>query len=344
MVSNGPFKLAEWRLNKHIKLIPNPHYWDKAKIKIKSAYFLPIENTNTEEKAFISGQLDMTNDVASLKIPYYKKLRLKDPQNAVYRSGPLLGTYFYRFNLKKLPFGDKRVRRALGLVIDRQLIVDKITKGGEIPAGTFVPPKTAGYTHTPVFKASPTTADLAEAKRLLKEAGYPNGKGFPKIELLYNTSEGHKKVAVAIQQMWKKNLGIRVSILNQEWKVFLNSVKELNYQTSRGGWIGDYLDPNTFLDMYVTGGGHNNTGWSNKKYDEYIRLAAEEQTRGKRLGYFHKAEDILLDELPIIPIYHYVDNKLVSPKVKMFGVDGKMRDWVGNLSDRIHLKYYAIAK
>ena len=345
MVSNGPFKLAEWRLNRHIMLVPNEHYWDKDKVKIKAAYFMPIENENTEEKAFISGQLHMTTTVPSIKIPHYKKLKKRDPKNAVYQSTPMLGTYFYRFNVTKKPTDDKRVRRALALTIDRRLIVDKITKGDQLPAWSFVPPDTAGYTYPRTFiKDSPSKQDIAEAKRLMKEAGYPNGKGFPKIDLLYNTSEGHKKIAVAIQQMWKKHLGIEIGILNQEWKVFLNTVRALNYNISRAGWIGDYPDPNTFLDMYVTGGGNNDLGFSNKNYDNYIKMAAAEQVHAKRLEYFRQAEDILMEEMAIMPIYFYTNNSLISPKVKMYSVDGKLQNWAGNLSDRILLKYYTIVK
>ncbi len=345
MVSNGPFKLAEWRLNKHIKLVPNEHYWDKDRVKITAAYFMPIENENTEEKAFLSGQLHMTGTVPSLKIPHYKKLKQRDPQNAVYRSSPMLGTYYYRFNVTKKPTDDKRVRRALALTIDRRLIVDRIAKGDQIPAWSFVPPDTAGYTYPRTFiNDSPSKQDIATAQRLLKEAGYPDGKGFPKIDLLYNTSEGHKKIAVAIQQMWKKHLGIEIGILNQEWKVFLNTVRDLNYSISRAGWIGDYPDPNTFLDMYVTGGGNNDLGFSHKGYDKYIKMAAAEKVHAKRLQYFRQAEDILMEEMAIMPIYFYTNNSLISPKVKMYSVDGKLQNWAGNVSDRILLKYYAIAK
>ena len=345
MISNGPYKLAEWRINKHIKLVPNEHYWDKGRVKIKTAFFMPIENEGTEEKAFLSGKLHMTTTVPSIKIPHYKKLKKRDPKNAVYQSTPMLGTYFYRFNVTKKPTNDKRVRKALALTINRRLIVDKITKGDQVPAWSFTPPKTAGYTYPRTFiKEEPTKKDLAEAKRLLAEAGYPGGKGFPKIDLLYNTSEGHKKIAIAIQQMWKKHLGVEIGILNQEWKVFLNTVRALNYNISRAGWIGDYLDPNTFLDMYVTGGGNNDLGFSNKDYDNYIKMAAAESNHAKRLEYFRKAEDILMAEVAVIPIYYYTNNSLISPKVKMYSVDGKLQNWAGNLSDRILLKYYAIAK
>ena len=344
IVSNGAFKLAEWRLNKHVKLVPNEHYWDRKRVKLKAAYFLPIERETTEEKAFISGRLHMTNTVPPLKIPFYQRQNKRNPKKAIYHSAPMLGTYYYRFNVTLPALKDKRVRKALAMTIDRQLLVDKITKGGQTPATTFVPPNTGGYSHPPVFNKTLTAGDIAKAKKLLAAAGYPNGKGLPKFELLYNTSENHKKIAIAIQQMWKKHLGVEITILNQEWKVFLNAVKKLSFQISRAGWIGDYVDPNTFLDMFVTGGGNNDTGWSNKDYDNYIKMAGAETNASKRLDIFRKAEDLLLEETPIIPIYHYTNNLLVSRQVRMFDVNGNIRDWASNVSDRINLKYYVLER
>lgn len=344
MVSNGAFKLAEWRLNKHVKLVPNEHYWDRKRVKLSAAYFLPIERITTEEKAFVSGRLHMTNTVPPIKIPYYQRQNRRYPKKAVYHSAPMLGTYYYRFNVNLPALKDKRVRQALAITIDRQLLVDKVTKGGQVPATTFVPPNTGGYSHPPVFNKTSTANDIAKAKKLLSAAGYPDGKGLPKIELLYNTSESHKKIAIAIQQMWKKNLGVEITILNQEWKVYLNTVQKLSFQIARAGWIGDYIDANTFLDMFVTDGGNNNTGWSNKDYDNYIAMAGAETDAKKRLDIFRKAESLLLEEAPIIPIYHYTNNLLVSRQVKMFDVAGNMRDWASNVSNRINLKYYVLTR
>lgn len=344
MVSNGAFKLAEWRLNKHVKIVPNEHYWDRKKVKLTAAYFLPIEKETTEEKAFISGRIQMTNTVPPLKIRYYQRQNKRNPNKAIYHSSPMLGTYYYRFNVNLPALKDKRVRKALAMTIDRQLLVDKVTRGGQIPATTFVPPKTGGYSHRPIFNKTLTAEDIAKAKKLLAAAGYPNGKGLPTLELLYNTNESHKKIAIAIQQMWKKHLGINITLLNQEWKVYLDSVKKLSFQVSRAGWIGDYVDANTFLDMFVTDGGNNNTGWSNKEYDNYIKLAGAELNSSKRLDIFRKAESLLLEETPIIPIYHYTNNSLVSRQVRMFDVNGNMRDWSSNVSDRINLKYYVLVR
>ena len=203
------------------------------------------------------------------------------------------------------------MRRALALTIDRESLVKNVLRGGQLPAFCLTPPGTAGYTcRTQLHE------DIAEAKRLLAEAGYPDGKGLPPIELLYNTLEAHRIIAESIQQMWKKNLGIEVHLVNQEWKVYLDSERTLNYQVCRASWIGDYVDPNTFLDMFVTGGGNNRTGWSNPEYDRLIAEAARTTDPQQRLEVFQKAEAILLDELPIIPIYFYTHVYARRPEVK----------------------------
>lgn len=345
MVSNGPFQLAEWKINKHIKVVPNPHYWDKSKIKIKEAYFKPIEDVNTEEKSFFANRIQITASVPLPKIPKYNMEIAKNKgKYHPYQVSPYLGTYYYKFNTKKKPFDDKRVRRALALSIDRKLIVEKVTKGGQKPAITFVPDNTAGYTGPGQLPSSLTKESLAEAKRLLAEAGFKDGKGFPKIDLLYNTSEAHKVIAVAIQNMWKKNLGIKVGLFNQEWKVYLNNTKNGNYQIARAGWIGDYPDPNTFLDMWITGGGHNDTSWSNKKYDELISKATTTTDNSVRYKYFTEAEKILMDELPILPIYQYTKTVLIKDKIKYVDQNSKIIDYKSNIMDRLFLKHFAMVK
>lgn len=344
MVSSGAFKLAEWKINKHIKMVPNEHYWDVAKVKLKEIYFYPIENIDTEEKTFTQGALHMTNEVPNLKIPKYQAEKAKSKGYHAYRSDPYLGTYFYRFNVTRKPLNDIRVRRALTLAIDRKLLIDKVILGGQRPATSFTPPNTAGYTYGDVLNPTLDPASLKEAKKLLADAGYPDGKGFPKIDILYNTSENHKKIAVAIQQMWKKNLGVDIGLFNQEWKVYLNSQTQLQYDMSRAGWIGDYPDPNTFLDMWLTNGGNNNTGWSNKQYDELIAQAGSTNDQAKRFDSFKKAEKILLDELPVLPIYIYTRNRLISEKVVLSNKDGQLVPWQPNILDSITLKYYALAE
>ena len=345
MVTNGAFKLSEWKLNQHIKVVPNEYYWDRSKVRLTAAYFYPIENLDTEERTFFAGKLTMTYEVPHLKIPVYKKQQKRKPSSFhPYRSDPYLGTYFYRFNVTKKPLNDKRVRRALALAIDRTLIVEKITKGGQRPAGTFTPPNTAGYTAANVLPPRVTPETIKEAKKLLTEAGYPNGKGLPKVEILYNTSENHRKIAIAIQQMWKRNLGISVGLYNQEWKVYLNTQKKLNYQVSRAGWIGDYPDPNTFLDMWLKDGGNNNTGWWNAEYEKLIAAAAKEIDQKKRYDYFRKAEKILMDELPIMPIYVYTKPRLVSEKLRMVDGNNKIVNFAVNIQDRLMLKSFVLVK
>ena len=345
MVSNGAFKLAEWNLNQHIKIITNPMYWDHARIKIAGAYFYPIENADTEIRNFEAGSLHMTERVPSMKIPLFKREIAKSP-NAYhpFKITPYLGTYFFRFNTKKPPLNDVRVRRALMLTVDRKMLVEHITLGGQIPSRSFTPPNTAGYTYPPTLPETVTEAELKEARTLLAQAGFPEGKGFPKLDLLYNNGDDHKKICVAVQQMWRKNLGVEVGLLNQEWKVFLNSVHTGEYALARAGWIGDYPDPNTFLDMWVQNGGNNETFWSDPEYDRLIDLAAATLDPQARYGHFREAEKILLDKLPILPIYTYTKVGMISPKLKMLDELGKQMEWTSNITQQIFLKYYILVK
>jgi oligopeptide transport system substrate-binding protein len=305
-VGNGPFVLTKWRVNDVIEVRKSPTYWDRDRVRLKAIRFYPIESDDTEERSFRAGQLHVTLTVPLSKIDYYKA---NHPD--LITIGPYLGTYFYRVNVTKPPLNDKRVRQALAMAIDRESIVKDVMKGGELPAFNLTPPGTAGYTCRTHLKE-----DLAEAKRLLAEAGYPDGKGLPPIELLYNTLEAHRTIAEAIQQMWKTKLGVDARLANQEWKVYLDSQRSLNYQICRGSWIGDYVDPNSFLDMWLTGGGNNETGWSNPEYDRLIAQAAATVDPQQRLDVFQKAEAILMDEMPEIPIYFYTRVCLQRPEVK----------------------------
>ena len=305
-VGNGPFTLDQWKVNEILTIKRNPHYWDAKTVKLDGLAFYPISSSETEERMFRANQLHVTETVPLSKIPGYRKNYAE-----LIRIEPYLSTYFYRINVTKPPLNDQRVRKALALAIDRASITENILKAGQIPAFNITPPGTGGYTARGKF-----SGDLAEAKKLLADAGFPDGKGFPPFELLYNTSESHRVIAEAIQQMWKKNLGIEAKLLNQEWKVYLDSQRQMNYQICRAGWTGDYVDPNTFLDMWLTDGGQNETGWSNKDYDRLIAEAARTGDAAARLELFQKAEIILMDELPIIPIYHYTRQHLISPKLK----------------------------
>ncbi|MBW1915273.1 MAG: peptide ABC transporter substrate-binding protein [Deltaproteobacteria bacterium] len=320
-VGNGPFVLKNWELNKVIIVKKNPEYWEAEKVRLNEIRFYPIDDLNTEERMFRAGQLHSTGTAIPIeKIAVYKK---KNP--GLIHIDPFLGTYFYRFNVTRKPFDDVRVRRALAMSINRKQIVEKVTKGGQLSAYSFTPPDTMGYT-----PESEMPYDVEAAKGLLAEAGYPDGKGFPTTEILYNTNDAHRKIAVAIQQMWKTALNIDITLVNQDWKVYLDSVEELNYFISRAGWIGDYPDPNTFLDMFLTGGGNNNTGWSNKVYDDVISQASRTANREERYSLFQKAEKILLNEAPIISIYTYTIIRLISPDVK---------GWYPNVLDHHPYKY-----
>jgi len=313
-VGNGPFLLTEWKQNQIIIVKKNPDYWDAANVKLKEIHFHPIESEDTEERAFRTGQLHVSNTVPGSKIPVYRK---EHPDWLVIDD--YFGNYFYRLNVTKPPLNNKKVRQALALCIDRKAIVEHITRAGQKPAYNLTPTIANLYQCEPQF-----AEDIEKARKLMAEAGYPGGKGCPTIEILFNTLETHRSIAEAIQQMWKKHLGIDAQLVNQEWKVYLDSQRQLNYQVCRGSWIGDYPDPNSFLDMWVTGGGNNETGFSNAEYDRLIREAGMTADPKARMEIFHKAEVLLMDEMPIIPIYFYTKNFLMKPNVK---------GWYSNILD-----------
>lgn len=306
-VGNGPFILKQWDLNKVVIVEKNPQYWDADTVKLTGIHFYPTENIITEERLYRAGQLHRTNDIPTEKIAQYRQ---EQPQHL--RITPYLGTYFYRINTRLEHLQDPRVRKALAMTIDRQALVEHITKAGQIPAYVLTPPDTLGYTAHSDLRYDPT-----QARVLLAEAGYPGGQGFPKTEILYNTHEQHRKIAVAIQQMWNKELGINISLHNQDWKVFLDSEATGNFQITRASWIGDYVDPNSFLDMWIKEGGNNRTGWHDPEFDRLVlQVAPAAATPEQRYQAFYQAEKILMEAMPIIPIYTYVSKHLQQPSVK----------------------------
>jgi oligopeptide transport system substrate-binding protein len=305
-VGNGPFRLTEWHPNQFVKTVRNEHYWDVQKTKLKGINFYPIESSLTEERSFRAGDLHLTSTVPINKIAAYQKDNPK-----LIRIDPFFGTYFYRLNTTRKPTNDVRVRRALALAIDRKAICEDVSKGGEDPAYFFTPPATAGYTCRTSIQEN-----VEEARRLLAEAGYPDGKGFPPVEIKFNTLEQHKSIAEAIQQMWRKNLNIEATLANEDWKVYLSSMTNLDYSVTRSTWIGDYFDAMSFLECFVTNGGNNRTGWSNANYDGLIKQAEATVDEAQRLELFQQAEKILLDEMPIMPIYFQKRQYLISPDVK----------------------------
>jgi oligopeptide transport system substrate-binding protein len=306
-VGNGPFKLKTWEINRAIEVERNTFFHSNDDVKLNGIVFYPTENVTTEERMFRAEQLHYTNDVPIDKVQTYR-----DANDPALKVVPYLGTYYYRINVREPHLQDKRVRRALGMTIDREQLTEHVLKAGQIPAYAMTPPNTRGY-YPPVS----LSFDPEAARQLLADAGYPNGEGFPVTEILYNTNEGHRKMAVAIQQMWREHLNIEVTLLNQEWKVYLDSESSGDYQISRAGWIGDYVDPNNFLDMFLCDGGNNRTGWCNEEYDRLIlEVAPTAKTHEERLAVFTQAETMLMDDLPVLPIYTYTTKHLVHPSLK----------------------------
>jgi oligopeptide transport system substrate-binding protein len=319
-VGNGAFVLKEWKLNRILTVEKSQTYWDAETVKLNEIHFYPIANGSTEERMYRAGQLHVTSGLPSEKISTYRDNNSESLNITAY-----LGTYFYRFNTRVPPLGDKRVRKALSMSINRSQIVERITKGGQLPAYAISPPNTNGFTST-----AQVEYDVERARFLLAEAGFPNGEGFPKLEVIYNTSESHRKIAIAIQQMWKKALNINVTLANQDWQVYLDRESRGDYAISRAGWIGDYLDPNNFLDMFLSNGGNNRTGWSSHEYDSLIAAAAKASSKAERFSYFQENERILVEESPIMPIYTYTTTYLLQPSVK---------GWYHNILNQHPYKY-----
>jgi len=312
MVCNGPYLLAEHKVRQRIVFKPNPKYWNAKRVILQKITALPLDDQNAVMNKYLAEEVDWIRSVPATRIDEAKK-------HPEYFVQTYLGCYYYSFNVTKKPFNDPRVRRAFFLAVDRVRICREVLKGGQQPAYGYVPPGIPGYKGYVGPKYNPK-----KALALLAAAGYPRGNGFPVVELLYNTAESHKLVAEAIQDMWKKSLGVQVKLRNTEWKVYLDLVKNLGYKIARRGWIGDYADPNTFMDMWVKDGGNNNTGWHKPQYDKWIAEAGREADTTKRMAIFRKAEKLLLDELPILPIYHYVNQGFLSPTVG--GWDENIRD------------------
>lgn len=306
IVTNGAFTLTAWKPGEVIIATKSTNYWDAKTVRLNAVHFYPTDSVDVEERAFRAGQLHVTDFVPVGKVVAYRR---DNPQ--LIRLDPYLGTYFYRINVNRPPFGDVRIRRAFALAVDRKAIVEKVLHGGQEPAYFLTPPNTNGYTPTAKI---PT--DFAAARELLKAAGYEGGRGLPPIELLYNTSENHRIIAEAIQEMWRRELGVTVSLVNQENKVAQAARKAGQFQILRGDWIGDFIDPATFLDVFRSGSGNNYTGWASNDYDSTLFAAARNAEPAARNALFQKAEALLLDAAPIIPIYHYTHIYLLHPSVK----------------------------
>jgi oligopeptide transport system substrate-binding protein len=320
-IGNGPFVLKEWRPKDIMVYEKNPNYYNTKEVTLDRLEVKMIEDGTSFLAAYKTGQLDFIESPPPAEIPQL----LKD---GIARIDPYLGTYFYVINVgpeaeKVDPAAGKllkdvRVRKALNLAIDRVALVENVTKGGQLPATTFVPPAIANANGTE-FKSKDyykPEGDVAEAKKLLAEAGFPDGKGFPKMNVIYNTTTGNQNIAQALQDMWKKNLGIDIQLSNQEFKVFQKTRQDAQYTIARHGWIGDYVDPMTFLDMWTTNSGNNDADYFNSAYDAKINAAKVEQDPEKRYALLHEAEDMLMADMPIIPLYYYTNVVCVKPEVK----------------------------
>jgi len=360
IVSNGAFRMTEWRVGDRIRLERSDAYWGKSEVKLRTVDVLPLENSTTRLNLYLTNEIDWLPHNT-----YPPDLAPDLRGRSDFYLGPALIVYYYRINTTRKPFDDPRVRHALNLAIDRDQITRDVLGVGQLPARYLVPPGMPGYTPP----ESDVGYDVERARKLLAEAGFPNGQGFPKFGILYNTHESHKKIAEVLADQLKKNLNIDVSAYNQEWQSYLQSSRSLDYDVARSGWVGDYEDPNTFLSLFITNGGNNQTGWGNVVYDRLLEAAADverfvaapqfvlehaqhaselkalaqairtEMSPGPRLKnmaalrmkLLSEAERVLVhDDFPIIPVYYYTISGLVKPKVKGFyhelvGSDGTKR-------------------
>lgn len=306
LVGNGPFVLKTWIPNEAILVTKSPTYWDAAHVRLHAIRFHAIDSVDAEEDAFRAGQLHLTYVLPFGRAAVYRR---KDPK--VLRSDPYLNTYFLRLNTTRAPFDDPRFRRALSLAIDRDALANKVLQDGQKPAVSFTPPGLPGYTPPDVVKSDP-----AEARRLLAETTFGKLAKAPTIELLFNSSENMRLIAEALQGMWQRNLGLNVQLVNEEFKVVLSDRRAGHYQMVLSDWVADYLDPLTFLDPWRSDSANNQTGWSSVDYDALLFAAAQNPDPQARAAQLQKAETLLLDAAPIIPLYYNPHTFLIQPSVK----------------------------
>lgn len=305
-VGNGPFTLKSWRQNQSIVVVKNPLYRDAKTVRLNEIHFYPIGDHKIEERSFRAGQLHVTGTVPLERVPYYRE---KHPE--LLRLDPYLRSYYYLLNVNKPPFNDIRVRKALALSVDREQLAQYVTRSGEQPAYTFTPPFIGTYAPPVQFKK-----DIETARQLLSESGFPNGENFPRITLLFHTSDLHTRIAEVIQQMWKDHLGVHIELENVEWKVYQSRRKDRAYDIARAEWVADYIDPASFLEVWLSGGGNNHAGWTSLEYDELVQQAARTTDPDQRNDIFQRAESILMDEFPIIPLLFLPSKSLIQPSVK----------------------------
>ena len=304
LIGNGAFLFKRWTLDSSIRLEKNPRYWDAANVRLNSIEMLRVANENTALNYFLTGRADLMLDAGMLPPTVGPKLKTQP----WFHSGPILGTLFIRFNTKKPPFNDPRIRRALSLAIDRKSIVEKVMYYGEPPTRSLTPPGCGvkGQEYQPPSPCAEYNPE--EARRLLAEAGFHEGRGFPSFDFLYRGHlERERNISVELQSGWTKVLGLTVNMTKEDQKTWLASMRTLNYQVCTSSWVGDFNDPTTFLEMFMAGSGNNRTGWAEPAYDELINAAGREGDIPKRNGLFQKAETMLIrDQAVISPLYQYV--------------------------------------
>ncbi len=306
LVTNGPYKVVLRRLRDRIRLQKNEHYWNRDNVAIETIDALAVESEVTAFNLYETGQVDWLPKAPPLMS---RELLTADPPRPDLNPQPMFTSYYYNLNCTREPLTDVRIRRALTLAIDREEIV-RTACAGEVPARALVPPGIPGY-DSPLCPAR----DVDQARQLLAEAGYPEGAGFPKLEILYNSNDVHQLIAELVRKQWQRALGIDIAIRNEEWATYDSSLRQKKFDIARRAWGGDYLDPNTFLDMFLTGGENNDSGWSNPEFDELIEAAKYELDATARMKLLTRAEGIIMEDLPLIPIYFYVSRNLVHPKV-----------------------------
>ena len=306
LVGNGPFTLEEWKPNARITVVRSEAYWNAAAVGLRRIRFFPIENPDAEERAFRAGELHITYSIPVARLDAYRR---DDPR--VLRVDPFLLTSFLRFNTRRAPFSDARVRLALSLAIDREAIANRVLSGAYPPAHAITPPGCGGYT----ARAS-VGFDPARARELLALAGFPGGKGLGSFEVQLRNDGVQQPMMEAIQAMWKKELGVDASLAVLEQKTWVQNQQDLGYGVSTSVWGADFIDPVTFLDLFVTGGGNNWTGWGDREYDALIAAARGEASDAARMEDFQKAEAILLERGPVAPIYHGAHAYLIRPEVR----------------------------
>ncbi|ENQ6391421.1 MULTISPECIES: ABC transporter substrate-binding protein [Klebsiella] len=316
IVTSGPYKLSQWVVNERIVAERNPRYWDNAHTVINKVTYLPISSETADVNRYKAGEIDIVYTV-----PINQFAQLKKTMGDQLDVSPQLATYYYEFNTTRPPFNDPRVRRALNMALDKDIIAEKVLGQGQRPAWLISQPDIGGVKlHNPEYASWPREKRIAEAKKLLSEAGY--NETHPLVfNLLYNTSESHQRIAIAASSMWKKNLGVEAKLQNQEWKTMLDAMHTHNFDAVRYAWIADYDDAATFLNNFRTGDSENTSQYSNPAYDEALRNAAKASDTTARGKFYQQAEDLLGQDVPAIPVYHYVRTHLVKPWVGGFTPD-----------------------